>query len=800
MFSRDFLHQMAATYGLTPDQTEVFLQRILDGRSHIQITQTLGITQAACLKRMAEVYKKFGIGGQGRGKDNELRKFLLDRLNHYEGSTTPDTDLTKLLDNLSNRLTTIEKATLQEAESDLAITAHTAHDVIIASNLHFDHPHQFLYHNLPARIHNFIGREEDLQRILNCLSEDHVNPVITVDGIGGVGKTAFVLEAAYRCLEARDSQKPSIIPKFDAIIFVSAKESYLLPTGIVKRLGAQRTLSEIYRAIALTLNEPHIMQLVDEEQYDNVKISLSKQKTLLIVDNFETLKAEDRDKVLSFLYELPRNVKSVITTREQYVIHVSIRLNDLPEKDRLALIQQQIQEKALTLSEKQAALLGQASGGVPLVIVYAIGRLANSISFNTVLEDLKSTKGDLAHFLFQKSVEELKEHPSYTVLLTLAIFRKPPLLETITEVSGLKETSTVNHALERLQQLSLVRQQNNRYAMLSLTHEYALAELNANPDFEKEARERWVKSYLKFAQKHGGDDWGEWHDEYDNLKDEWINLIAVLDWCAIQEQYADVKQLWQHLSKCANLYGYWNDRLKWLDWLIQSSQRRGDLATYVEVATAFSWTLILQESPQNLEEAYNLLQKVWKLREHAHPIDQYTLAENLGVLHIRQGNYEEAQSWFNEYKNLITKASVDDQQRHRSEIRFLYYQAEILYRKDQHHEAKSLYQEVMNLAEKINWLRFVVNAQSWLATIAIKQNDLQEAEKLLHACLPVAERNHDKRRTACCQHAFARLERAKGNLNEARQWANSALDNFERLKIERDAKEIRSFLEKLDSV
>jgi tetratricopeptide (TPR) repeat protein len=796
MFSRDFLLQIAATYGLTSEQTGVFLKRLLEGRSHIQIASALGITKAACLKRMAEVYKKFGISGQGRGKDGELRKLLLEQLKHYEVSTASDTNLTDRIDSLSDRLSTMERATLQELEGDLTTVAQVPNS---STHLNSDGSYQISYHNLPARTNNFIGRAEDLNRILNCFSEDHANPVITVDGIGGVGKTAFVLEAAYRCLEARDSRKLSKAPKFDAIIFASAKESYLLPTGIVKRLGAQRTLSEIYRAIALTLNEPCITQLSGEEQYERVKLSLAKQRTLLIVDNFETLKDEDKDKVLSFLYELPRNVKSVITTREQRVIHVSIRLNDLPEEDRLALIRQQIEEKAITLTDKQVSLLGHASGGVPLVIVYAVGRLANSISLETVLEDLKSAKGDLAHFLFHKSVEELKDHPAYKVLLALAIFRKPPFLETVTEVAGLRAEpiSTVNRALERLQQLSLVRQQDGRYGMLALTHEYALTELNASPDFAKEVRERWFKSYLESARKYGGDDWGEWHQQYDHLDDEWINFLAVLDWCALQERYSDVKELWHYLSKFANLYGYWDDRLKWLDWLIQSSQRRGDWATYIEVATAFSWTLILQDSPQNLAEAEKLLQEVWKLRERAHPVDQYTLAENIGVLRIRQGNYEEAHDWFKEYKNLVKKAAVDDQQWHRSEIRFLYYQAEILYRKGEYEQAKSLYKQVEQLAVKIAWQRFVVNAQSWLASIAIKQDDLHEAENLLHICLPVAERNNDKRRTAFCQYVFACLEKSKGNPKEAKKWADKALDTVERLKIERGVTEIRSFLQNL---
>ncbi|WP_244141962.1 hypothetical protein [aff. Roholtiella sp. LEGE 12411] len=61
--------------------------------------------------------------------------------------------------------------------------------------------------------------------------------------------------------------------------------------------------------------------------------------------------------------------------------------------------------------------------------------------------------------------------------------------------------------------------------MLSLTREYALAELAAYPDFEKEARRRWVKWYLDFAYSYAGEDWEKWI--HYNSAQNWLADLAI---------------------------------------------------------------------------------------------------------------------------------------------------------------------------------------------------------------------------------------------------------------------------------
>jgi LuxR family glucitol operon transcriptional activator len=74
--------------------------------------------------------------------------------------------------------------------------------------------------NLPAPTYTqFIGREEEMETLLERLSLNHAAHMITVHGIGGVGKTALVLEAARRCLQA-SCENLSDAATFEAIILL----------------------------------------------------------------------------------------------------------------------------------------------------------------------------------------------------------------------------------------------------------------------------------------------------------------------------------------------------------------------------------------------------------------------------------------------------------------------------------------------------------------------------------------------------------------------------------------------------
>ncbi len=653
--------------------------------------------------------------------------------------------------------------------------------------------------NLPTPEHTtLIGRQKEIADLLELLSSQLAAHLISVDGIGGVGKTALVLEVAYRCLRASTGEVPNTkIPTFDAIIFVSAKQQYLTAGGLLSTSEAQKTLRDLYREVAQTLNRFEITQAMPEDQPLKVRDALSRQRTLLIVDNMETM--AEKQEILAFLYRLPPQVKVVITTRER-ALFSPIRLEQLAEEAALHLIEKEAQEKNVTLSTEQALTLYRRIGGIPAALVYSIGQIASGYSVKTVLDRVLKASGDVARFCFEGSINPLRGHHAHMLLMVIAMFPKYPVPDAVSHTAGLSaDPLAVEEGLAQLQLLSLVSLQEGRLRMLPLTREFAFAELAAYPEFEQEARKRWIEWYIHFTEEYGGKDWEEWHIKFDRVEEEWENLLAVFSWCAAHERYNEIKAFWQSMGTgdiehVASIYGYWNDRLIWMRWLSQAAERRGDWATEVKALLDIGYTLTLMGF---LDEADILFARAWRFQEHVNLIVRANLAQEIADLRIYQRQYVDALNWFERSKNLLEAVPLNDRERTRREIISLYYYSIMCYKQQNYEQAEKGFRRTMEYAHSIGWQRATIYAQNWLADIAIVQGRFDEAAGLLQTGLLVSERNKDKRRVAYYKRSFSLLRYKQGNKDEACRWAKEAYDGFERLGMQLEAEEMYALLQEL---
>jgi hypothetical protein len=93
--------------------------------------------------------------------------------------------------------------------------------------------------NLPRRA-AFFGRIKEMDMVMRALSPADRTWGVLVDGIGGIGKSALAVEAAYRAQEAG---------AFDAFVFITAKQNILAPGGIREQTPAARTLDDFLRLV-----------------------------------------------------------------------------------------------------------------------------------------------------------------------------------------------------------------------------------------------------------------------------------------------------------------------------------------------------------------------------------------------------------------------------------------------------------------------------------------------------------------------------------------------------------------------
>ncbi len=665
--------------------------------------------------------------------------------------------------------------------------------------------------NLPVRDYpHLIGRDDKLIELLRYISYDYRQHITVVNGIGGVGKTALILEVAYLCLKLKsgkyDSNIPiQNIPKFDAIIFCSAKDSYLFPCGVVRRPIREATLMDIFRVIAQTLDDRIIMLKRGSDQILQVYDRLKKQQTLLIIDNMETMTGRDRKEVLSFLCDLPESTQAVVTTRERIVLYSSIELDSLSEISSLELIKQQAKSKKVKLTKPQCKQIYYRFGGIPLALIYAVGQKANGYSIRRIIEPRTflpkdRLTEDIARFCFERSIQPLKGTPTHRLLLALSIFTDAPIRDAVAEVAGLTtDPIAVEEGLARLEQLSLVREQEDRYKILPLTRVYASAELDTEQDFKEQAYERWVYWYIDFTNKHGGKDWQGWRQNYDNyLHPEWSNLEQVLNWCAANNRYESFKLLWLNLDTYLDLNGHWETQRNWWNWLLEKSRQRGDLSTYIKGLSEKAWILMLMRGDSQYE-AEELLRTAYDLIDVADYETKIFLNIYRAVLYLRTRQYTQSLEYLNKAKSWIEESDLEERYKIRCQVLVSYYQGEVNYSQYDLEKAQIFFEEVIKKGNQIRWQRFVNYGQNWQGDILIKQGDYEKAEIILHSGLFVATENKETRRIGHYQASYARLEQKRGHLDKAKKWATKALKCFTKEEMTEDANKMYKLLDCLNS-
>ncbi len=754
MFSHDFLTMMARKHELSLEQEQVLVMRVGEEKSYEQIAQQLNTSADACLKRMGQVYKKFNIVGNSRGKENKLRIFL------------------------SNNL-----------KSPISEKSNLNSPVVIPTSV---------VQNLPAREYTaFVGRDAEIARLMELLDDQHSAHLISVDGIGGVGKTTLVVEAAYRCLDASNHQNPQRIPTFEAILFISAKQNYLTAIGLLARLTSVRTLRDICREITQNLDLGEIISFPVIEQIQLIRQKLAQTKTLLIVDNLETI--EDQQQVLSFLYDLPPTVKVIITTREQ-ALFVPIRLDCLPLEHGLRLIEQESEEKGVYLTTAQSQQLFTGVNGVPAAMIYAIGQIAAGYLLEDVLAQIKQPDGDVARFCFAGAVNPLRGTPAHYLLMGLTLFVQPATKVALASVAFEEaDPITCAHGLAKLQQLSLVWMQEGRYGLLELTREYAAAELAVHREIATQLRQRWVNWYLQFSEAYGGTNWKEWHIDDDCLEAEWENVCTVLEWCMSQGRYIEARTIWRQIKGYVHVRGYWDERLDWTAWFIEAGKQAGDWSFVVEVMSDRACTLIKMRTKSQQQEAEALLQEAWDLRHHQTIKFHLELATNMVILCILQNKLTQAEDWLHKEQKILEQASFPEQEQKEQQVHILYYQGQISFKAGNYQQARTIFQQALEQAAAAGWQRAITGIQNWLAEVEIKLGHLEEARRILELSLPMAKRHKDKRSIAFHQAAFATLEKLSGKLAEAKRFAKEAAEGFESLKMSSEAQEMHSLLSNLGS-
>jgi tetratricopeptide (TPR) repeat protein len=184
--------------------------------------------------------------------------------------------------------------------------------------------------NLPRYNDVFVGRKLEIERCLEALSPEERGWGVTIDGIGGMGKTALALEVAHF------ARKQAM---FDAYLFASAKTTWLTAEGVREETLSLSSLDSSCREFARVLGQAEIVKMTDAKERRRALLdALRGRRTLLVWDNLETLNQEERDMIAEFVRKLPNPNKAIITSRRRTgESALTIRLDRLSEAEALAI-------------------------------------------------------------------------------------------------------------------------------------------------------------------------------------------------------------------------------------------------------------------------------------------------------------------------------------------------------------------------------------------------------------------------------------------------------------------------------
>ena len=182
-------------------------------------------------------------------------------------------------------------------------------------------------HNLPTPEFDdtgFIGRQSERRQLKSLLESNHA--VTTVVGAGGIGKTALALRVCHDILDDANTD-------FDRIVWVSLKTQTLTSDGIRTITDAVDTTQALVDRLLSAVNLP--VRDDNEPVWERVLDHLATTKTLLVIDNLETLGSQIRELAV----RIPIGSKLLLTSRVGLgEIELRYNIPELSAKDAVSLM------------------------------------------------------------------------------------------------------------------------------------------------------------------------------------------------------------------------------------------------------------------------------------------------------------------------------------------------------------------------------------------------------------------------------------------------------------------------------
>jgi hypothetical protein len=310
------------------------------------------------------------------------------------------------------------------------------------------------YRNLPPPSYTrLFGVDHQLAKLQDVFKNHSAAWIVSVEGMGGVGKTALVLEASRRVTQ---------LGLYADVVWETARQVDFTWEAMKRHELPALTLPAAVDSIARQLGYPRLAQLPSAERLDALRAVLRRRAYLIVVDNIES--AFGFDEIVGELAGLANPSQIVLTSRVRLgrfeQIH-TLELTGLAEPDSIEFMRYHARERGLATvagaRHEELAEIHAATSGNPLAMKLVVGQL-RARPIHSVLADLSSATGstdDLYTFLYEYAWDRLAPDARKVLMAMAHLPESGATLGQVVAVCGLPD-STSSNSLLQLVDLSLV--------------------------------------------------------------------------------------------------------------------------------------------------------------------------------------------------------------------------------------------------------------------------------------------------------------------------------------------------------
>jgi tetratricopeptide (TPR) repeat protein len=606
---------------------------------------------------------------------------------------------------------------------------------------------------LPSPVVSFVQRHDKqgqnfIEKVRQSLSESE-NRTVVLWGYGGVGKTTLAAQIA------RSSENKK------QIVWISADGRTEISVGVL--------LDEI----ATQLGHPEIRQLPPSLKYEQILSLLIETPSLIILDNFETLKSEYQTECLSFLKT--HEFESLITTRYKINEVKNINVFEMTELEANSYLNRLLEDSTLLnafTKEIQQRII-ETTERNPLVMQWVVGQIDAAQSPEEVFEELKHGESDAAERVFNRSfnLPQLGDD-GRSVLLTLSLFALSARRKSVKSIVKIGDNKRFNQALENIANLRLINvtDGSERLFLGGSTRLFARAYLEKKDNY-KSYCQRFIRYFENFVRIHAK----LTSDNLNLLEEERVNLFTAIELAFECKNWQRAVSISTNLSPFLDTRGHWEDLIrickKMLD-LPKRTDKKQNRSFFIE------YLGIAHTKQGDIENAEHYLKE--NLENNKKLGNQSGIAvssHNLGNIAKCKGDIDEAEQFYNKSLEIHRKLGNE------KEIAGLLNNFGNLARtKGNMNKAEDFYNESLAINRKIrNQPGIAANLHN-LGNLAKDRGDAGKAIKLCSESLEIDKELGKLYGIASTLISLGEIHFFNGNIDESEMYCSESIRIFENLK------------------